>query len=430
MTDTAVAVNTTKPEVNGVALLENLISIPATVTKRVNALKNIQKQLLEVEAKFYEEIHILECKYAAMYDPLFLKREKIVNGDYEPNEDESKWALDEETRGLDEEGVKAIEPETKSDVNELVKDLKAKVSLGTAADTNGVDIKGIPDFWLHTFKSTDLISEMIQEYDEPVLKFLRDVRVKMHGERPYGYTIEFHFNDNEYFTNKVLTKTYELTTEVDQKDPFSFDGPVLYKSTGCTIEWNKDKDVTVRLVKKKQKHKSSGTIRVITKEEKQDSFFNYFDNPTESGMKPSDTKKTKSGDDEDDMEDEENLCEADFEIGQFLKDFLIPKAVLYFTGELVDSASYDDEYDEDDEDDEEDFDDEDGGKRGKRFDDEDEDDEEEDEDEEEDDDQEQMISNNKKNGGKNNGRADHKRPTAKGKGSSKNAAAPPECKQN
>lgn len=354
-TDVQMSNGDSKAEENGAggeSYLESL-HIPAAVTKRVNALKNLQRKLLDVEAKFYEEIHQLECKYASMYEPLFLKREQIVSGEYEPTEEETKWALDAEDEGEEESGENG-----NKEVSDLVKDLKAKVNLGNSeVDT----IKGIPDFWLHTFKSTDLISEMIQEYDEPVLKFLRDVRVRMHEQKPYGYTIEFHFNENEFFANKVLTKTYELSTEVDDKDPFSFDGPVLYKSTGCKIEWVKGKDVTMRLVKKKQKHKSSGMTRVIHKEEKQDSFFNYFDNPTETGMRPSDPRNSKNKPDaaadkdadvDDDQEDDdEKLCEADFEIGQFLKDFLIPKAVLYFTGELVDTASYG-EYDEDEEEDE------------------------------------------------------------------------------
>ena len=68
---------------------------------------------------------------------------------------------------------------------------------------------------------------------------------------------------------------------------------------------------------------------------------------------PSQFKTDDSGqvDDEDEMnEEDEELYEADFEIGHFLKEFLIPKAVLYYTGELIDEANYDDEEDYDDED--------------------------------------------------------------------------------
>lgn len=67
---------------------------------------------------------------------------------------------------------------------------------------------------------------------------------------------------------------------------------------------------------------------------------------------PSSFKTDDSGqvDEEDELDEEdEELYEADFEIGHFLKEFLIPKAVLYYTGELIDEASYEDEdYDEED----------------------------------------------------------------------------------
>ena len=101
--------------------------------------------------------------------------------------------------------------------------------------------------------------------------------------------------------------------------------------------------MTVKLIKKKQKHKSSGQVRVISKEEKQDSFFNFFETPTPDGIRPSfkalmkeEVKEVGGENDEDegdDMDEEnENLYEADFEIGHFFKEFLVPKAVLYFTG--------------------------------------------------------------------------------------------------
>ena len=110
-----------------------------------------------------------------------------------------------------------------------------------------------------------------------------------------GFTLYFHFGPNEYFENQVLTKTYELKCEPQEDDPFSFEvitqmqsinfsifvlqGPEIIKCTGCTVEWKKGKNLTVKQVKKKQKHKSKGSIRTITKQVKADSFFNFFDPP-------------------------------------------------------------------------------------------------------------------------------------------------------
>lgn len=66
----------------------------------------------------------------------------------------------------------------------------------------------------------------------------------------------------------------------DADDPFSFEGPEIYKCRGCTINWNKGKNVTLKTLRKKQKHKSRGVIRTVTKTVQNDSFFNFFSPPT------------------------------------------------------------------------------------------------------------------------------------------------------
>lgn len=47
-----------------------LPSLPKVVKRRINALKNLQVKSAHIEAKFYEEVHELERKYAALYQPL------------------------------------------------------------------------------------------------------------------------------------------------------------------------------------------------------------------------------------------------------------------------------------------------------------------------------------------------------------------------
>lgn len=319
---------------------EGMIVVPKEILRRVNALKNIQHDMLRLETRFYEELHQLECKYASLYEPLYEKRQQIVNGEYEPSDKEAIWALDE--------------TEEDSLANELMD--KAKIE-PVSSSSSSTSMSGIPEFWLQTLRSTDLVSEMIQEHDEPVLKHLRDIRVKMHSSKPYGYTLEFHFAPNEFFSNQILTKSYELSCDLDERDPLGYDGPMLYKCSGTQIQWlSKEKNVTCQLVKKKQKHKSSGTIRTVIKEEKQDSFFNFFETPTSDGIRPSyksENQALMAKDISEDLYNEEKLCEADFEIGHFFKELIVPKAILYFTGELSHEDDEDDEYDEEDEDDEE-----------------------------------------------------------------------------
>ncbi|GAB5578214.1 nucleosome assembly protein 1-like 4 isoform X1 [Prionailurus iriomotensis] len=274
-------------------------TLPKAVKRRINALKQLQVKCAHIEAKFYEEVHDLERKYAALYQPLFDKRREFITGD-------------------------------------LAGDVKSKVviaekEVATAEEPNP---KGIPEFWFTIFRNVDMLSELVQEYDEPILKHLQDIKVKFSDP---GQPM-FHFEPNDYFTNSVLTKTYKMKSEPDKADPFSFEGPEIVDCDGCVIDWKKGKNVTVKTIKKKQKHKGRGTVRTITKQVPNDSFFNFF-----SPLKA-------SGDGESLDEDSEFTLASDFEIGHFFRERIVPRAVLYFTGEAIED---DDNFEEGEEGEEE-----------------------------------------------------------------------------
>jgi len=295
-------------------------SLPAPVKRRLKALKKIQLESTKIEAKFYEEVHKLECKYHELYQPLYQKRSTITKGEYEPNDDECQWPSDDE------------------DDEDLASDMKDKAKIEdekTKNDADEKDVKGVPDFWLTIFKNVDMLQEMVQEADEPLLSKLTDITVTF-SETPMGFTLHFYFAPNDYFSNTVLTKEYEMKCEATEDDPFSFEGPEIFKCKGCTINWKEPgKNLTVKTVKKKQKHKNKGNVRTITKQVKSDSFFNFFDPPPISDDPDADVDP-----------ETQDLLTADFEIGHYIRDRIIPRAVLYFTGEAL----------EEDEEEEEDFD--------------------------------------------------------------------------
>uniref|UniRef100_A0A2I3H0T0 Nucleosome assembly protein 1 like 1 n=1 Tax=Nomascus leucogenys TaxID=61853 RepID=A0A2I3H0T0_NOMLE len=249
-----------------------------------------------IEAKFYEEVHNLERKYAVLCQPLFDKQFEIINAIYKPTEEE--WGPDEEDEISEELKEKAmIEDEKKDEEKE--------------------DSKGIPEFWLTVFKNVDLFSDMFQEHNEPILKYLKDIKVKFSDDgQPMSFVLEFHFEVNEYFINEVLTKTYSMRSEPDDSDPFYFDGPEIMGFIGL----EKRKNIILKTIKKKQKHKGRGTVSTVTKTVSNDSFFNFFAPPevSESGDLDADAK---------------TILAADFEIGHFLLECIIPGSVLYFTGE-------------------------------------------------------------------------------------------------
>jgi hypothetical protein len=351
----------------GVDLKDTKPVFPLWTKDKVNALKNLQVKITDIENKFFEDIQDLERKYMAMFNPLYDERMKIVTGEKATlTEAEKKWDFADE----------CIYEETPDDA--------------VQAETT----KNLPDFWLNALKSTKMMSEMILEHDEAAFEKLTDVRCNIHEQKPYGYTIEFHFDENEFFSNRVLTKTYELICDKDENRPFLLARGHFYKCKGCTIDWKKGKDLNFKIVKIKQKNKKTKVSRVVTKEEEQDTFFTFFNTPNEDGIKPSikqmlenKEKKELKEDEEEEAEDESDLdavFEMDFEICRFLKETFIPKAVLYYTGELVDE-DYDDDYeDEYDSEEEENNEGEDGVAKEKN-DVEDEDDEEEEEEEDEED---------------------------------------------
>jgi len=312
---------------------EVMQNLPAPVKRRIKALKKIQLETTHLEAKFYEEVHELECKYHALYSPHYEKRGTIVQGLYEPNDDECDFPSDDEEK------------------EELANDIKTKVKIEDVSETkepateeekNKANAKGIPDFWLTIFKNVGILAEMVQERDEPILKHLIDVKVIFLKE-PMGFVLEFHFSHNEYFSNSVLTKEYEMKCVPDESDPFNFEGPEIYKCKGCTIDWrSKEKNVTMEMKKKRQKHKQRGSVRVVDKPVPKDSFFNFFKPP----VMPEDPDAEVD-------EDTQSLLTSDFEIGHYIRERIVPRAVLFYTGEaLEDEEDFEEEEEGDDEDDE------------------------------------------------------------------------------
>lgn len=316
-------------------------SLPKEVKRRIKALKKIQNEIINVEAEFYKEVNLLEQKYAPKYTALFEKRKEVSSAIREPTDEECDWPSDEEEEEeKDEEGKLAPDSQQEN--------LKKKASLEESKETESSggdekteEVKGIPSFWLTIFKNVEMLSEMVQEHDEPILTHLQDIKVVIHDKEPVGFSLEFHFETNEYFTETVLSKRYEMRYEPDPDDPFQYEGPEIIKCSGCSITWNKGKNVTVKQIKKKQKHKGRGQTRIVTKQVQADSFFNFFNPPT------------VPGDSESEVDDEvEALLGADFEIGHFIRERIVPRAVLFFTGEAIDNDDFDEEDNEDEDDDE------------------------------------------------------------------------------
>uniref|UniRef100_A0A8C0MZJ0 Uncharacterized protein n=1 Tax=Canis lupus familiaris TaxID=9615 RepID=A0A8C0MZJ0_CANLF len=64
-------------------------------------------------------------------------------------------------------------------------------------------IAKIPNFWV-TFVNHPQVSALLGEADEEALHYLTTVEVTEFEDIKSGYRIDFYFDENPYFENKVL----------------------------------------------------------------------------------------------------------------------------------------------------------------------------------------------------------------------------------
>lgn len=268
-------------------------SLPEPVRRRIHGLKGVQAEHAKLEVKFQEEILALEKKYLQDYQPLYDRRAKIVAGDIEPTEQEVEIGLEDEDEDEDAENGA---------------DAKSATPAGTS------DVKGIPEFWLTAMRNLVSLSEMITSRDEDALKCLSDIRMS-YLDKP-GFKLTFTFANNEFFTNKTLTKTYYYQEEAGYGGDFVYD-----HADGDSISWNEGKDLTVRYETKKQRNKNTKQTRIVKRTVPVDSFFNFFKPPTVPEDEADDVAS-----------DIDERLELDYQIGEDIKEKLIPRAIDWFTG--------------------------------------------------------------------------------------------------
>ncbi|XP_067122433.1 nucleosome assembly protein 1-like 1 [Centruroides vittatus] len=269
-----------------------LRDVTPDVKKRILELRNLQLRYFSSKIDYYKELQQLERKYADIYKPLLKTRFEIINGIGQPSLD---------IKG-GEEGEKLDIEWKKNKVDERRENL------------------GIPDFWLTVFRNSTVLSTMINEEDELVLKHLKEVTVKYVSDNRMDFVLEFHFEPNEYFDNPVLTKEYRIKCHVDPEQPFDFVGPEIVECEGSRIDWKEGKDITRPAFKRNNKtEKSSEIVR-------KSSFFGFFDS----------LKQKKNS------QEISEALENDFEIAQYIKEKIIPRAIFYYTKEMEES-DYSDE---------------------------------------------------------------------------------------
>lgn len=196
----------------------------------------------------------------------------------------------------------------------------------------------LPDFWSRCFENCELLASNLTEKDAFAFSYLEDVSCETvtaeaasngRGLNAGSFVLRFRFRENPFFSNGELVKTYAMGPEAFDDFP---------EARGCEIHWKAGKNLTVKTMRKKAKNG-----RVLVKTQPTDSFFNFFSPPN------------AGADDDEVNSDIENVVEADVELGEAIRNDVIPRALYYY----LDMEDDDDDEDEDDDDDDGDDDDDD-----------------------------------------------------------------------
>lgn len=351
--------------------VEFIKSLTVDKRRRVYALKSITKKYRALRKSLNSELDELKMEFQKTLEPLFETRRQIVSGEREATDEEVAAGTSadesrvEEVPDSDEEKEKE-EPKPAPKGKKSVKiaspsEDAAKAALKAAAQNpNG----GIPGFWYTTLANNEVCESMIGPKDQEALNFLANITSAELPNRG-GFKIEFHFNENPFFENKVLTKTYktegsEGASPTDDGD----DGEAIVSSEGCEIKWKApEKNLLVQIKQKKQRHKSGKGVRIIQKEERVESFFWFFLPPydPEEDEKPDwyPTYAVRKAEPEEDMPSWDEEQELDFEVGIAIHMNVVRRAAHYFSGKSIEEiasgifASMGGEDDEEDNDEEE-----------------------------------------------------------------------------
>ncbi|CAF1290597.1 unnamed protein product [Rotaria sordida] len=291
------------------------------IQRRINALLNNQVEYFRLRIEFYRQLQDLQYAYNPEFERILVKQRTIIDGSCEPIELEKQ---------INESNTST--PISESNLNQSISQKYEQISTENILDfpnsQSNLPKKGLENFWLIILKNLDYYDYPIQLQDELCLKYLIDIRCILNPPNlnSTSFILEFHFlPTNPFFIETILTKQYSIRYELNNSNPYrSYDGPEVDHCYGCLITWKSDYNLTIRKRTKRIRNKTTGQIRFVQIEESIKSFFDFFSPPI----------IPINGIHEMNKEDQIRL-EADIEFGLLLKQRVLPRAILYYTGEAL-----------------------------------------------------------------------------------------------
>ena len=204
---------------------------------------------------------------------------------------------------------------------------------------NNDEEKEIINYWKTILINANFFS--MNEKDKKILNYLIEVKYNPSTDS-LDFTVEFIFNENDYFEPNILKKTYKMDKKGD-----------LCAMDASKITWkSEDKNPTIKMkvktIKKGKKQKKKHI------KEKVDSFFNFFKSFEDKKKEIKNKDDSESSSDSEKSENDEDVEIGDFE-GEvsFFKEDLFKNQLEYYLNIADMNEEDEEEDDEDDESDEE-----------------------------------------------------------------------------
>ncbi|GAB1517451.1 hypothetical protein RhiTH_000499 [Rhizoctonia solani] len=223
--------------------------------------------------------------------------------------EEKPWVLE----------VRELEPEEEKLMKELERKLAALKILKPLYESRRKTFASQKNFWgIALGQHSEIGQHLLDSKDAEAMTYLRDVWVERDPNEHRAFTIEFHFDENPFFSNNVLKKYYKYSAppEVSPEDST----PDANGVTNVMIDFNWERDIDISGTEIEWKDPANALTKLrprpdmeeIEKRLKDDdepisidtgSFFHYFE----------------------EKDDE-------FDIGQTIAEEVFADAIGYFTG--------------------------------------------------------------------------------------------------
>lgn len=269
--------------------------------RRFNALLRLQTEEIRlVQDEFTMRRLALECEFVNRLRPVLDRRAAIIDGRYEPTDEES--CCNDCRKTWDCRCVPSLLNSTREDFQDLEKEL-------------GVPIRrdGLPLYWITVFMKA-LGRKFVMPEDVAVLTHLKDVRIRWSPGDLLQFTLDFVFTEeNPFFHNEVLSKTLQMGLFEDS----CYEGVKVIGMSGTDIQWKSEE--------------RNVTIDQDTKE-KRGSFFDFFETRDETLP----------------LDESDPAFKRDCVIGMICKERVVENATMHFKRFLEDPDDDDSDDDEDD----------------------------------------------------------------------------------